>query len=192
MLPPQLIYKGKTDRCHPQISFPQDWDIWHTDNHWSNEVTTKRYIEKILLPFVVKQRVNLKLGSSHPALVLFDCFRGQTTEDVKAILQQNNILSIQIPPNCTDKLQPLDVSVNKPMKDELRARFHTWYASEVEKQMKDLPAEKVKVDITMSNIKGRSASWIISSWQALQSRPEIAINGFRKTGIFSSVEAVRD
>lgn len=191
MLPPQLIYKGKTNRCHPQISFPQQWDVWHTENHWSNEGTTKRYIQKILLPFVDQQRVKMKLESSHSALVLFDCFRGQTTEEVKAMLLQNNILSIQIPPNCTDKLQPLDVSVNKPMKDELRRKFHLWYASEVEKQMKEVPVEKVKVDVSMSSIKGRSASWIISSWQALQSCPEIVINGYRKAGILAAVENIR-
>ena len=40
-LPPQLIYKGKTERCHPKISFPNRWDVWHTDNHWCSEVTTK-------------------------------------------------------------------------------------------------------------------------------------------------------
>ena len=133
----------------------------------------------------------MKLESSHSALVLFDCFRGQTTEEVKAMLLQNNILSIQIPPNCTDKLQPLDVSVNKPMKDELRRKFHLWYASEVEKQMKEVPVEKVKVDVSMSSIKGRSASWIISSWQALQSCPEIVINGYRKAGILAAVENIR-
>ena len=182
MLPPQLIYQGKTERCHPRVSFPSQWDVWHTDDHWANEVTTKRYIERILLPFVKKQRIDLKLENSHPALVLFDCFRGQTTEDVKAMLLKNNIISLQIPANCTDKLQPLDVSLNKPMKDELRAKFHVWYASEVEKQMKEIPAEMVKVDVAMSNIKGRS----------VQGRPEIAINGFRKAGILPAIEAVRD
>lgn len=25
-LAPQLIYKGKTERCHPQVSFPEGWD----------------------------------------------------------------------------------------------------------------------------------------------------------------------
>lgn len=32
-LPPQLIYKGKTSQCHPQVSFPEGWDIWHSENH---------------------------------------------------------------------------------------------------------------------------------------------------------------
>lgn len=72
-LPPQLIYEGKTPRCHPRVNFPDKWDIWHTENHWSNEVTTKRYIEK---NSIARKRDALKLKKSHPALVLFDCFRG--------------------------------------------------------------------------------------------------------------------
>ncbi len=38
-IPPQLIYQGKTLRCHPKVSFPQKWDIWYSDNHWSTEDT---------------------------------------------------------------------------------------------------------------------------------------------------------
>ena len=26
-------------RCHPRIDAPKGWDIWHSDNHWSNEET---------------------------------------------------------------------------------------------------------------------------------------------------------
>ena len=43
-LQPQLLYQGKTHRCHPTIEFPTGWDIWHSSNHWSNEGTMKRYI----------------------------------------------------------------------------------------------------------------------------------------------------
>ena len=34
LMPPQLLYEGKTDRCYPHVNFPPDWDIFHTDNHW--------------------------------------------------------------------------------------------------------------------------------------------------------------
>jgi len=40
LLPPQLIYPGKTDACHPKVTFPDDWDITHTESHWSTEDTT--------------------------------------------------------------------------------------------------------------------------------------------------------
>ena len=153
-LAPQLIFKGKTERCHPQsVSFPKGWDIWHTKNHWSNEETMKRYIERIIIPFITQKREALKLDKSHPALALFDCFRGQTTDCIEALLEKNNIVSVQIPPNCTDKLQPMDITVNKPMKNGLRTRFQTWYASEIQTQLKLVPLDKVQVNVTASTIK---------------------------------------
>ena len=33
LLPPQLIYQGKTVGCHPRITFPQEWNVTHSDNH---------------------------------------------------------------------------------------------------------------------------------------------------------------
>ncbi len=63
------------------------------------------------------------------------------------------------------------------MKDELKSRFQTWYASEVKKQLEVVPVDKVKVDITATAIKSQSANWIISAWQAIEKRPEIAAMG---------------
>ena len=51
-LPPQLVYQGKTNRCLPQYKFPTGWDITFTENHWSNEETTRRYIINILLLYL--------------------------------------------------------------------------------------------------------------------------------------------
>ena len=59
------------------------------------------------------KRQELQLHKDHPALVLFDVFKGQTTPSIQRLLQENNISFVLIPPNCTDKLQPLDISVNK-------------------------------------------------------------------------------
>ena len=69
-LAPQLIFQGKTDRCHPKVTFPKGWDVWHSENHWSNEDTMKRYIEKIIIPFFAHRRKALQLEETHPALVL--------------------------------------------------------------------------------------------------------------------------
>ena len=79
-LPPQLVYQGKTRRCLPQISFPANWDITCSPNHWSNEGTMRAYLQKIIVPYVVKKRAELKLTPTHPALVLFDNFNGQCTD----------------------------------------------------------------------------------------------------------------
>ena len=78
------------------------------------------------------------------------------------------------------------------MKDELKATFQSWYANEVKKQLLFEPVDKVKIDITATAIKPLSANWIISSWQTIERRPEITINGFRKAGIVDAISALRD
>ena len=161
-LNPQLLYKGKTERCHPTVAFPEGWDIWHSENRWSSEDTTKRYITKIIVPFVSQRRRDLKLKSIHPAITIFDGFRGQTTDDVVALLRQHKIIPMQLPPNCTDKLQPVDLSINKPMKDHMKQKFQQWYAAEVQQKLKTTPVNEVQIDVSLAVIKNPSASWIIS------------------------------
>ena len=43
-LPMQLIYKGKTSRCHPKFKFPLGWHITHAPKYWSTEETVAQYI----------------------------------------------------------------------------------------------------------------------------------------------------
>lgn len=188
--PPQLIYKGKTERCHPRVSTPAGWDMWHSEKHWSTEDTMVRYIENVIVPCVNERREVLKLPKSQPALAIFDCFKGQTTPQVNALLGKHHVRVVIVPANCTDKLQPLDISINKPFKDEMKKRFQLWYASEVQEQLKE--SKSVKVDVSMAAVKHRSANWIISTWSEIEGRPEIAINGFRKAGILDAISSVTD
>ena len=101
-LPIQLIYQGKTPASLPAFTFPGDWSITYTPNRWANEQTTKTYIEKIILPYVSEKRRQLNLEDDHPALVIFDVFKGQCTEEVLKILEDNHIERVVVPANCTD------------------------------------------------------------------------------------------
>lgn len=154
-LAPQLIYQGKTERCHPHLAdeaLPDGWDIWHSANHWSNEDTMKRYITKIIIPYIRKTRKELGLAESHPALVIYDVFRGQTTPAIKNLLAENNISVVLVPPNCTDKLQPLDVAINKPLKDALKDQYQSWYAMQIYQKLEKglTPRDCLAIDTTMT------------------------------------------
>ena len=113
-LPPQLIYTGKTPACHPNsITFPADWHITHTENHWANESTMKDYITKVIVPYIEKIRSQLPqshVPSPQPALVIFDVFKGQMCQSTIDLLMENSIHFVHVPPNCTDRLQPLDIN----------------------------------------------------------------------------------
>lgn len=70
------------------------------------------YIEKIITPCMKQKREQLNLDDDHPALAIFDVFKGQCTDDVLKMLEHNNIERVLVPANCTDRLQPLDLSIN--------------------------------------------------------------------------------
>ena len=72
------------------------------------------YIQKIIVLYVEKMRQNLTLGVNYPALLLFDNFKAQCTQELLTLLDENLINVLLIPLNCTDRLQPMDISVNKP------------------------------------------------------------------------------
>ena len=73
------------------------------------------------------------------------------------------------------------------MKDHLKIRFQQWYALEVKKQLETAPLDQVKVDVGLQVIKGPSTNWIISAWQSLKERSEVAVNGFKKAGILDAI-----
>jgi len=140
----------------------------------------KHYIDKVIVPFVTKKRQELELDTIFPAAAIFDNFCGQLTDNILSHLRSHNI-PIQLSANCTDKLQPLDISVNKLMKDHLKSKFQQWYAKEVRRQLETIPLGQIKVDVGLQVVKSLSTNWIISGWQALEKRPEVAVNGFRKS-----------
>lgn len=85
------------------------------------------------------------LALSQRALVIFDGFKGQNTPSFLETLEKENIGWVKIPPNCTDKLQPMDITVNKSMKTQMRNNFHSYYAKEVQtKILSGVPIEKIQ------------------------------------------------
>ena len=158
--PIQLVYKGTTSKCLPKnVNFPKDWDITCTENHWSNESTTIDYLVKIVIPYVQERRRELKLSVDHPALTIFNVFKGQCTERVFKMLEDHNILCVIIPSNCTDILQPLYLSVNKSAKDFMKSKFQEWYGGIIHKQLEDQIEEEVNIHLSVMKL--LTAGWII-------------------------------
>lgn len=103
-LPMQILYGGKTNRCHPRYTFLAVFNIHHNPNHWANEECAIRFIKKIIIPYVKTTRERLS-DPSQTAMVLLDVFKGQTTTAVHDLMEENNIVYEHITSGCTDKLQ---------------------------------------------------------------------------------------
>ena len=134
----------------------------------------EEYIHEIILLYIKRKREELRIALDHPALLLFDNFKAQCTEKILRYIDSYNIYVILIPPNCTDSLQPLDISVNKPAKDFLRRKFQDWYSKKISRQFQGLES-KEPVDLRLAIMKPQ---WMISLHTYLKSNPQIIQNGF--------------
>ena len=190
-LPIQLIYQGKTNRCHPRFKFPCDWHITHSPKHWSTEETMIQYIEEIFIPYVDRQREDLG-DTSKAAVIIMDNFKGQITSQVNDLLEDNNINVCLLPPNTTDLLQPMDIAVNKPAKDFLKRKFEHWYSEEVTKQLEGVSeiesAELQPLDFSMAVVKELTAKWLVEMVEYLADNPQFIVRGFKRAGISDALD----
>ena len=188
-LPMQILYQGKTERVHPKFKFPDNFDVWHTPNHWANQETTVRYISNIIIPYVNRTRESKKLPNQ-PALALFDAFTGHGGEEIDDLLEQNSIFAVKVPASCTDELQPMDLSVNKSCKSSLRHNFSTWYAEKVAEEINSgTSPENVKINMEMQLMREVGAKWLTEFFNSVNSNKDLVVNGFKKAGI---IDAIRD
>lgn len=60
--------------------------------------------------------------SRRKSMLVWDSFRAHLSKPVRSTLRSINTECVVIPGGMTSMLQPLDVSINKPFKDRMRAK----------------------------------------------------------------------
>lgn len=187
LLPMQVIYAGKTPKCHPDFQFPASWDITHTHNHWSNAESMLQYVTNVIVPQVKEIREKNGIPSTVPALCILDVFKAHRVDDVKKLFKDNNIQMVFVPANCTGELQPLDLAGNAEFKNTMKGCFIEWYAEKVNHEDEECD----EVDLRLSVMKPIHAQWLVKSWDALKDNPQAILNGWIQAGIKSAVDSAR-
>ena len=105
-----ILYKGKTERCQPLTQFPEGFDIWHSSNRWAYGESSVCFMKNIILPYISTTRKVLSLGE-HMAVVKATYWQWNGT----LAAGEWHHLRVIVPNYCTDALQPMDLSVSKPL-----------------------------------------------------------------------------
>ena len=172
MLPLQLIFQGKTDRCQPAAtpaSMAARVHITHSANHWSNVETMQQWVHRVLLPYAERCIRQFELREDANIILLLDVWSVHTSEEFRMWLRQRHprIHLVYVPANCTSKLQPADVALQRPFKSYIRNQFNTWAASRIKEQIAG-GLENVRgltEDFKMAVIKPLVLQWCVESWQ---------------------------
>ena len=99
MLKPMVIFKGKTPCCFSQI--PEDLYGIHPSCSTGKNVLFQ-YTKKVHI------------------LLVFDVLQAHEQDSVATTLRQGNVQTAVIPTGCTSKVQPVNVSLNKPFNSILK------------------------------------------------------------------------
>jgi hypothetical protein len=176
MLKPFITFKAKTARLLKTLSVSNtDAVVTTQPKGWMDSHLITQWIRRILLTHT----------QGRHALLVFDTFLGHLTDDVLQKLAENNVTYITIPGGCTSKVQPLDVSINKPFKDYLRGSWEQYMVEQV--QTSPSPATKIP---TAS--KNEIAKWVIDANRCLGSQPDMIRKSFLVCGISNSLDGSKN
>ena len=149
---------------------------------WMDEELMEQYLQFIWQPYVEKTPEELGLPD-HDSLLMLDSFKAHITEKIETRMKEHGTTHCVIPGGCTSKLQPLDVSLNKPFKQVMKgcgANFiHTAVGEASDKDGKIKTASKQQV-----------FNWVVEAWEMMKKRKELITKSFQVTGITSTDPAV--
>ena len=152
-LPMQFIYKGKTNQSLPKVDFPDSFSLSVNKTHYSNEEEALKFIDEIILQHVQKERAKLRCGNQK-ALLIFEVFRGQTTDKVFKVFKDHHILVTKVPANMTYLFQPLDLTVNKAAKDYTKQKFSDWFTRQIKTGLENCQElDDIEIEYRLSVLK---------------------------------------
>ena len=121
-----------------------------------------------------KKREQLKMPKDQKPLLIFDVFKGQTTQQVKDVILANNCVYVFVPENLTNHFQPLDLNVNGQAKQFLKRKFESWYADQVTKEIeKGTNVYSLNIETKLSVFKPLHSRWLISIYDHMQNSREM-------------------
>ena len=179
MLPPMLIFKGKTDKTIKKLRIPEGFIVKTQEKSWMDEGLMEVWVEEIWLKYV--REVSKQLGFDN-SLLTFDAFSAHKTDDVQSKLVENKLDILMIPPGCTSKCQPMDVCINKPFKAILRKCWVNFISKIIEKIPATIP------DDFKLPLPGRQdmVDWVEEAYKLISSDKDMIMRSFDVCGITTS------
>lgn len=139
---------------------------------WANEESIKFWLSKLY-----------GVNNRRRRLLVWDAFRGHITSGVKDLVKTryNSDMAV-IPGGCTCKLQPADVSWNRPFKARLAELYDEWLFNG--------PVDNTRYGNRRPPSKALLLSWIKDSWATIT--PEVIRKSFKKCGVTVALDGTED
>ena len=193
MLPFQIIYIGKTERCLPKNATGKENFLFsYSEKHWSNEVETLSLMDKIITPYIEDVKKELQVPNDQKPLLIWDILKGQGTTRVQERLAELGVVVVMVPKNMTHLLLPPDVATNGTIKITEKKEFNNHIASIITNEnLIDLSRDvtTIKTDLKLSTLKPLDLNTLIQIFNYFKTSDGESImkSGFQATGIANAI-----
>ena len=185
LLPLQLIFQGKTERSLPEKTATSIASLCHltfSENHWSSQTTMRQYISEIIMPYAESCIRKHRLHADAHVILVLDVWAVHKSEEFRMFLrtQHPRIHLVFVPANCTSKLQPADVSLQRPFKHSITRRFNEWAVQQIKLQIQAGSVVGLAELLKMATIKPLVLQWCVESWSVLKERRDLITDAWQK------------
>lgn len=100
-------------------------------------------------------------------------------EDMSAALNKANVTTVVIPGGCTSKVQPIDICLNRPIKDIVRGQWEEYMLQATAQSSTSFIPSPSKIDIV---------NWIVRANSILNTRADGVQKSFKVCGIGNDLD----
>ena len=96
----------------PKFTFHTNFHVAFTPNHWSNLEKCEGLFKVIIFPYLSAKKKELGYQKDQRSLIIMDTFIAQENEEMKQLCAKNNCELVIVPRNLTNRIQPLNITIN--------------------------------------------------------------------------------
>jgi hypothetical protein len=184
-LPFQIVMKGATAQSlpSPKAPFTAEADTVGIDfclnvkNYWSNLPLLERYLEKIIVPYWIEQKLQLGYDPDQVCILQLDVWSVHRSIAFRDLVRRRWpwIKLDYVPGGCTGIWQPCDVGIQRPLKHAIR-RLQLEDVIEETVALLDHGTDpsQIRVDITIKTLRNRSPRWFVEAFHAIN-KPDLIL-----------------
>lgn len=118
--PPMIVLTYKRVPGYIASNIPPSWGIGNSENGWMTSATFYEFMANIFEPWLTEQQI------PRPILFFVDGHASHLTLHLSNFCVEKQIELIALFPNSTHLLQPMDVSVFRPLKNAWKSEVQRW------------------------------------------------------------------
>jgi hypothetical protein len=182
LLPMQTIFHGKTSASCPSKGArryneakDQGFKFEPSQSHtyWSTQATMQLLVNDIIAPYFDRKKEELGLPPTQCSLWMIDCWSVHKSEEFRGWMKTRHptIIISFVPGNCTGVWQPLDVGIQRVLKQSIKRSAHKDIVDETMAHLDSgTPASTFKLDTTLGTLRDRTVGWMLNAYHDINKK----------------------